>query len=321
MRADRLLSLMMLLQRRGKMTTQALARELEVSRRTVLRDVEALSAAGVPLYTEGGHGGGVALDENYRLSLTGLKEAEVRALFLANNSRLLRDIGLGEAAESTQPKLFAALPALHQQAVEHIRQRIYIDPLWWWHADQPLPFWEELQRAVYEDRRFRVVYEHYDGGVVERELEPYSLAAKASLWYLIAMREGAIRTYRVARFHNVTVLDTHFERRQDFDLVTHWTTHAHEFVASLIQYHFTLRIDSRRMSVAKWNTPGRSEVIEPPGADGWLTARFSVESVDVARMFIVGLGPQAVVVDPPELRDSIVEFAHEMIKLYQSRRS
>src|SRR5262245_47693068 len=141
MRADRLLSIMMLLQNRGKTTAQTLAREMGVSRRTILRDIDALSFAGIPIYAEGGHGGGIALDENYRLSLTGLKEAEVRALFVSNDSRLLSDIGLGQAAESTLPKLFAMLPELHKQAVERIRQRVHIDPLWWWHEEQPRPFW------------------------------------------------------------------------------------------------------------------------------------------------------------------------------------
>src|SRR5262249_48940079 len=110
----------------------------------------------------------------------------------------------------------------------------------------------------------------------------------------------------------------HFERRQDFDLVGYWTIQVQEFVDLLTQYQFTLRIDSRRLSVAKWEVPGRHEVIEPPAEDGWLKVRFRVESVDVARMFVVGLGPQAIVIDPPELRDSIVEFARELIRLYQS---
>src|SRR5215204_5255972 len=114
MRADRLLSIILLLQRQGKMTTQTLADELDVSRRTILRDLDALSAANVPVYTDGGHGGGVALDENYRTTLTGLAEAEIRALFIASSSGLLDQLGLGEAAERTQLKLFAALPEPHQ---------------------------------------------------------------------------------------------------------------------------------------------------------------------------------------------------------------
>ena len=132
MRADRLLALMMLLQTRGKMTTQSLADELAVSRRTILRDVNALSYAGVPIYTEGGHGGGVALDEHYRTTLTGLHTAEVQALFIANNRAVLDDVGLNDAAEQLLLKLLAALPAAHHLTVDHIRQRLMIDPTWWW---------------------------------------------------------------------------------------------------------------------------------------------------------------------------------------------
>src|ERR1051326_7804613 len=108
MRADRLLNIVLLLQARGKMTAQALAQELEVSTRTILRDVDALSSAGIPVYAEGGHGGGISLDENYRVTLTGLKEAEIRSLFISGNAKLLRDVGLGEAAESSLLKLSAA---------------------------------------------------------------------------------------------------------------------------------------------------------------------------------------------------------------------
>lgn len=318
MRADRLLAMLMMLQSRGKMTAQTLADELEVSRRTVLRDVVALSIAGVPIYAEGGHGGGIALDENYRVSLNGLKEAEVRALFISSNAKLLRDIGLGEAAESSLPKLFAALPILHQQAVEHIRQRIHIDPLWWWHEDQPLPFWAELQRAIDQDCHIRVTYEHYDGEVVERVLEPYSLVAKASMWYLIARRDGQFRTYRVARFHNVTVLDTYFPRQEDFDLASYWQSHMPEFVATLSQYTFTLRIDSDRMSFARWYTPGRCEIIEPSDDTGWLTARFHVESVDLAMIFVLGFGTQAIIIEPPELREAVLKLAEDIQRHYKN---
>src|SRR5262249_3765134 len=138
MRADRLLSIIMLLQARGKMTAQVLAEELNVSGRTILRDVEALSMAGVPVYAQGGHDGGIALDENYRTTLTGLTDAEVRTLFITSNTRLLHDIGLGEAAQSTQRKLSAALPIHRQSAVEQVRQRIYLDPVWWWHDQGPV---------------------------------------------------------------------------------------------------------------------------------------------------------------------------------------
>jgi predicted DNA-binding transcriptional regulator YafY len=312
MRADRLLSIMMLLQARGKMTTRALADELGVSRRTILRDVDALSYAGIPLYTDGGHGGGVALDENYRTSLTGLQEAEVRSLFISGSSQLLHDVGLGAAAESTLLKLFAALPARHQPSVEHIRQRIYIDPRWWWHDSQPLPFWDDLQRAVYEDHCIRAVYEHYSGEVVERELEPYSLVNKSSLWYLIARREGELRTYRVSRFHTVTLLDAHFQRDENFDLETYWHEHLEEFRDNLAEFEFTLHIHPSQTNFVKWLVPGRCEILET-SEDGWFTARFHMESFNLAKMLVFGLGMQAVVIEPVELLEAVLNDAKAIL--------
>jgi len=311
MRADRLVSITLLLQTRGKMTMQALAHELGVSRRTILRDVDALSLVGIPVYTDGGHGGGVALDEHYRTTLTGLGEAEIRALFISTSSSLLDELGLGEAAERSLLKLLAALPAPQQPSVEHIRQRIYIDPPWWWHDSTPLPFWDALQRAVYEDWRVRALYEHYDGTVAERVLEPYSLVAKSSLWYLIARRDGELRTYRVSRFHNLAVLDEHFERAADFDLASYWQAHLQTFAAELAEYSFTLRVHQRRMNFARWLTPGRYEVLATDG--DWVTARFHYESMDLATMLVFGLGADAQVIDPPDLGQAVIDAARNLL--------
>lgn len=314
MRADRLIGIILLLQKRGKQTAQRLADELGVSRRTILRDLDALSLAGIPVYAEGGHGGGIALDEHYRTSFTGLKEAEVRALFLSSNTDLLADIGLGEAAESALLKLSVALPESHQSAVEQFRQRIHIDPAWWWHDSQPLPFLAELQQAVFDDHLIRAVYERYDGAVVERVLEPYGLVAKSGWWYLIARREGAFRIYRVSRFHHITLLDTAFQRQADFDLLTHWQDHLQEFVETLAEYKFTLRIHESRWNFAKWLTPGRYQMNEAPDDEGWLTAQFAMESKDLAQMLVFGLGAQAVVIEPDELRDAVLNKAREMLE-------
>lgn len=313
MRADRLLTIMMLLQARGKLTTHALAEELGVSRRTILRDVEALSLAGIPVYAEGGHGGGVGLDEHYRLTLTGLKEAEVRSLFIATDTQLLQDVGLGDVAESALLKVFAALPTLHQPSVDFIRQRVHIDARWWWHDAQPLPFWSELQEAVYEDWCIQVVYENYNGDIVERVLEPYSLVAKSSLWYLIAKREGDLRTYRVSRLHHVTLLNQHFRRDPNFDLATYWQEHLQEFKATLEEYEFTLRLHESRFNFANWLLPGRCNVLEPADAQGWLTAQIHLESMELAKMLVFGLGVQADVIEPRELRDAILETAAALL--------
>lgn len=313
MRADRLLSIVLLLQRQGKMTADNLARQLEVSRRTILRDVEALSFAGIPLYTEGGHGGGIALDEKYRTSLTGLNEAEVQTLFVASNQQLFHEIGLGAAVQSTLLKLFAALPARHQPAADHIRQRIYIDPVWWWHEGQPMPFWAELQAAVHQDRCIRVRYEKYNGVIADRLLEPYSLVAKSSHWYLVAKRDGELRTYRVARLQSVEVLATAFQRDRDFDLPTYWQAHLHEFITAFSEYAFTLRIHPERVTFARWLTPGRNLILSID-AQGWQTIKFQMESDQLAQMLVFGLGAACEVIEPASLKEAVARACQELLK-------
>lgn len=317
MRADRLLSIIMLLQIRGRMTTQQLAEELGVSRRTILRDVEALSMAGVPVYTEGGHGGGIALDENYRTTLTGLQDREVRALFVAHHGQVLDEVGLGEAAKSTLLKLLAVLPASQQPSVEHIRQRLLIDSAWWWRDAQPPPFWDQLQQAVYDDRCIQAVYERPNGETIERVLEPYSLIAKSSLWYLLAQYQGELHTYRVARFQRITLLDTRFQRRPDFDLTSYWQTHLQEFKEAVSDYRFTLRVQPDRLSFIRRLVPGRYQVDETPDTAGWLTVHFDLESMDLARMLVFGLGSQAEIVEPAELKEAVLSVAREIIDRQQ----
>jgi len=305
MRADRLLSMLLLLQTRGKLTTQTLAKELGVSRRTILRDIDALSYAGIPIYADGGHGGGVSLDENYRTTLTGLNETEIRALFISENTQLMNDIGLGEATRRLQHKLSAALPLEQQSIVAQVRQRIYLDPAWWWQDDTPLPFWGDLQKAVFEDYRIQAVYENFNGEVAERLLEPYSLVAKAALWYLIAKRDGAYRLYRVARFHSIQIQNMHFERDHGFDLIKFWHEHLKEFRESIAEYTFTLRIHPDRLGFVQSLMPGHFQIIQIDPRNGWKTLRFQVESIDLAKMLVFGLGNQAAILDPPELREAI----------------
>ncbi len=305
MRADRLLSMLLLLQTRGKLTTQTLAKELDVSRRTILRDIDALSYAGVPIYADGGHGGGVSLDENYRTTLTGLNETEIRALFISENTQLMNDIGLGEATRRLQHKLSAALPLEQQSIVTQVRQRIYLDPAWWWQDDTPLPFWSDLQKAVFEDYRILAVYENFNGEVAERLLEPYSLVAKAALWYLIAKRDGAYRLYRVTRFHSIQIQNVHFEREKGFDLIRFWHEHLTEFRESITEYTFTLQIHPDRLGFVQSLMAGRFQIAWTNPQNGWKTLRFQVESIDLAKMLVFGLGSQAVILDPPELREAI----------------
>lgn len=313
MRADRLISIMLLLQARGKLTADALAQALEVSRRTIQRDINALSAAGVPIYADSGHHGGLSLDPSYRVSLTGLKDGEVRALFLSSNSRLLEDLGMGKAADDAHLKLSAALPRPHEQMVEHMRQRFYIDPVWWY-GPRSLPCLAVLKLAVDADRRVRAEYEHRDGEVVERVLEPYGLVAKSSIWYLVAMRGGEMRVYRVSRFLQVTIIDDdRFKRNAEFDLATYWENHAREFRSRMVPFTFSLRVRNDLRNFVKYHLPGTYQVVESSENEDWFTARFETESLASARMFVLGLGAGAVVLEPRELHAAVLAQARAVI--------
>ena len=314
MRADRLISIIMLLQTRGRITTQSLADELEVSRRTILRDIDALSSSGVPIYADSGHGGGISLDEHYRSRLTGLKELEAMTLFITDNSRLLSELGMSEAATSSILKLLATLPSGHRMSVDHMRQRILIDPDWWFHESQPAEFWDALYRAVFDNRRIQITYETYQGEQTQRRLEPYSLVSKSSNWYLVGYRKGDFRIYRVSRIQRLQVLDDSFERQRDFELQTFWRTHSQTFAQKLDEYRFTVRVRSERLAFIRTLLPGRTQILDETSEDGWLTIQLQVMSSQFARMILFELGDSAIVVEPKELEAEMMERSHQIIQ-------
>lgn len=321
MRADRLLGIMLLLQSHGKMTTRQLAERFEVSRRTILRDINALSTAGVPIYAEGGHGGGVSLDDQYHATLAGMQENEIRTLFLGDNTAILREIGLGDAAERMQLKLIGAASPQHQSAISHMRQRILIDPTWWWHDEQPLPHWEQLQQAVAEDHTIKVVYERHNGETSQRVLEPYSLVAKSSVWYLVAQHNGDMRTYRVLRIRQLTLLENHFERDPHFDLPSYWRQQQAQLQKDASGYRFILHIRPDRMAVLREIVPGRFRVVQsdnritfPAVNEDWITVEVRLETQLLAQMLVFGLKEGATVVEPIELRKNVHEAAARLLK-------
>jgi predicted DNA-binding transcriptional regulator YafY len=313
MRADRLLSIILLLQTRGKMTAKTLAEELEVSRRTILRDINALSFSGVPVYCEGGHGGGIMLAEEYRTTLTGLNTLEVQSLFIAQNNEALRDVGLGDAGERLFLKLLAALPKTHHSTADHIRQRLLIDPSWWWHETSLSPFWEEIQRAVYEDRMIKARYENFDGQIAERTLAPYSLICKSSVWYLIAEREGELRTYRVNRFHSLQLLDESFTRRPDFDLPAYWRAHTQNLEKFSSGYQCRLKVHPDRISFIKTLMPGRWEMDAGVEDRSWKTISLSMDSDLQAKMLVFGLSGFVEILEPYELKKAVAAQARELL--------
>ncbi|WIG61601.1 MAG: Transcriptional regulator, YafY family [Ktedonobacterales bacterium] len=335
MRADRLLSLLLILQARGRTTARELAERLEVSERTVYRDLSALGIAGVPVYAERGPGG-CGLLEGYRTTLTGLSELEVRTLFLSGAARPLADLGMGSALEGALLKLLAALPARLRADAERARRRIHVDAAGWGNTDEETPFLGLLQEALWQDRCVRVTYRRGDGEVVERVMQPLGLVAKASIWYLVARTErsgdagsdnGADgnepRVYRVSRIRAAEMADARFERAGDFDLASFWAASASRFVSSWGQYPVLVRVAPDLLpNLHHYFGESIYDVIAqagPPDGEGWTTLPLMFQTMEGARTNLLGMGAEVEVLEPPELCASIASYARAIAAFYAER--
>jgi predicted DNA-binding transcriptional regulator YafY len=322
MRADRLISLVLLLRARGRMTAQTLAEELEVSERTIYRDLDALSAAGIPVCTLAGTNGGVYLDEAYRHSLTTLSRAEVQSLFIASGIGPLQDLGLARASEESHLKLLEDLPHVHRAEVERMRQRFYIDPANWFQRSQPSPYFALLQQAVWEDRPVWITYQPVETPESERQVDAYALVAKANVWYLVGKKQqGPLHNYRIARLKGARLADGHFQRDPAFDLPSYWEASCRQFEEENYYKHPPYQAVFKVHPAAYWYFPGylegRYEQIEAADEAGWVTLRLTVDSMEEARMRALGLGAYVRVIAPDALRASIIETARAVVEFYE----
>jgi predicted DNA-binding transcriptional regulator YafY len=324
MRADRLLSILLLLQANRRITAHKLAAKLEVSERTIYRDLEALSVAGVPVYAERGPGGGCALLGEYRTSLTGLNEADVRTLLLSGVPRPLADLGLDKALEAALLKLVVALPSARRPDVERARQRLHLDAAAWNNpGTEEVPHLRILQEAVWRERKVQLTYRRNDQTTVERLVCPLGLVAKTSIWYVVGMVEGEIRAYRVSRVQAVTLTDETFERPAGFDLAAYWADWCRQFRASLPQYRVTLRIAPEGIPILPqvFGESSRALVAqaEPPDAEGWITIRPTFETIEAACTMVLGFGTLVEVLEPQELRERVIHQAASVVAFYAAK--
>jgi predicted DNA-binding transcriptional regulator YafY len=322
MRADRLLSLLILLQTRGSLTAQQLADELEVSVRTIYRDLQALSTSGVPVYAERGPGGGCSLLEGYRTNLTGLTPQEARALFMLSIPAPLDQLGVTQELKTALLKLSAALPASRRSEEESSRQRIHLDSSWWFQAEEAVPCMPVIQQALWQDRKLHLNYRADFGTRVQQIVAPYGLVAKASVWYLVyAHPAGDIRALRVSRVAEAEILDRAFERPAGFDLAEFWKSWCAEFEDSRIQYMVTARISPELVQqLPNYFGDNIQELLaqaRPADADGWITLSLPFESLPAARARILGFGRAIEVLEPEALRKSVIDFAARITDFYR----
>jgi predicted DNA-binding transcriptional regulator YafY len=314
MKASRLVSILLLLQTRGRLTARQLADALEVSVRTVYRDVESLGAAGVPVYGEPGHDGGYQLLDGYRTRLTGLTEGEADSLFLAGLPTAAADLGLAGPAAAAALKLMAALPEAMRERAGRVAARFHLDaPAWYREEADHAPHLATVADAVWRQRALRVRYLRWaEPHEITRTVLPYGLVLKAGAWYLVARTNERMRTYRVSRLLDVEPLDEGFERAEDFDLAGYWRGHLRRFDQERYRASATLRISPGGFD-------GLETLLEPaaaraarrtagePGADGWRRVVIPIESVERALPDLLRLGPEVEVVEPPELRERIIQ--------------
>ncbi|MEU4347351.1 WYL domain-containing protein [Streptomyces sp. NPDC023838] len=326
MRAARLIRMVLLLQSRPSMSASQLARELDVSERTVTRDAQALAEAGVPVYADRGRAGGYRLVGGYRTRLTGLGKDEAAALFLSGVPGALREMGLEDAASAARLKVSAALLPSLRDAPASAGRRFHLDaPAWWQEPGTPehLP---AVARAVWADRAVEVVYRRRDGEVVTRRLEPYGLVLKAGVWYVCARAGGErpdFRVYRLDRFDEVADGEDGFVRDESFDLPGFWAERAAGFARATLKETVVVRVSEAGAARLPYVTGDRKSVLAAleaaageADARGWVTLALAVESYDVAFGQLMQLGPEVEVLEPAALRERFAGAARAMGELY-----
>lgn len=319
MRADRLLSILMLLQDRGRLTAQELAAELEVSERTIYRDMVALSTAGIPVYAERGPGGGCSLIDSYRTNLTGLTRDEVRALFMLSVPAPLAELGVDQDLKAALLKLSAALPEIYRPEGIRVRQRIHLDSTPWFHQEVQAPHMHTILQGLWQDRKLKLTYRLAFDAHVEHIVEPYGLVAKTNLWYLIFSRMGVIFVRKLGDVLGAELNQDRFDYPPDFDLIKYWTDWCRKYENNQPQFsaHVRLRADLVKM-LRYYQDPLISKI---PGElksddDGWHTLILHFENFEAARKRLLSFGGAVEVLEPMALRRSIQDFAAQIEAVY-----
>jgi predicted DNA-binding transcriptional regulator YafY len=323
-RSDRLLSILLLLQVHGRLNARQLADQLEVSERTIHRDVEALSAAGVPVYTERGRHGGIALVPGYRTDVSGLTVPEARALFIFAGRGALADLGLEDELRSALRKLLSVLPEVHRSQAEQASERVVIDPQGWLRDREEVPHLATAQEAVWRERRLRVRYRRPGAAEArERLLDPYGLVDKAGTWYLVAGDGGEPRLYRVGRIEAAELTEQPAERPPDLDLEALWEELRQRAEDRGASVEVRVRVQPGRLALLRQllGSSVAGALRDPPAEGGdepsgglVLTLRFPAEAA--ARAALLGFAADLEVLHPPTLRRAMAEAGRELLGLY-----
>lgn len=320
MRADRLLTVLLLLQQYGRLTARVLAERLEVSERTIQRDMEALSASGVPVYAERGNGGGWVLAEGYRTDLTGLTIEEARSLLFVNPTGAPAGMGWQGSLQAALAKVAASLPEAQRRDARIARERLHVDGAGWRRSAETFPLLPVLQEAIWTERRLRIRYRREDE-TVRRVVEPLGLVAKSGTWYVVVSiaGEGELRTHRVSRLETAELLEERFARPEPFDLAAYWERSMAEFQSRLPTYPVRLRIAAGTLPRLRQSRYAKLTGAPVPADEpGWYEAEADLQTPEYACELLLAWGGGAVVLEPGELRGLLLARAREVAALYEA---
>lgn len=314
MRASRLLSILIMLQLRGRLTAEILAAEFEVSTRTIYRDIDALSAAGIPLYGDSGPNGGYQLLDGYRTRLTGLGPDEAEALLLIGLPHVATSLGLGNAAVRARNKVLASLPGGAGDEATRIAARFHLDAVDWYRSTRPVPFLPDIARAVLDRRQVTMTYQSWQA---RREwlVDPWGVVLKAGNWYLVGFGAGKTRSFNVADIHALDMTETTVAVPADFDLAAWWDAAMAQFEERLRPGRARLRASQLGIQRLRLLGPFAGTAIataQAPNPEGWIELVLPIETIASAAPMMLGIGPEIDILDPPELREAVRILASEV---------
>ncbi|GAA0340428.1 YafY family protein [Oceanobacillus sp. FSL W7-1293] len=319
MRGDRFISILLLLQSYGRMTAKELSKKLEVSERTIYRDMEVLSGSGIPVFADRGKNGGWSLVDGYQTDLTGLKESEIRALFVPAAPQLLDDLGLTRTSEDARNKVIASLPAAYRESAKDVWSRIHIDTSSWRGTKEKIASFEVLKNAIWKNNKLNILYQRADGQTNHYIVQPLGLVAKGSSWYVIAAKEnGDIRNYRASRIQSAVPSKETFERPVDFDIAAYWKNSKQAFIKALPTYEVWVKTSREVLPRLSFSTYF-VRIIETASTDekGWTHVKLAFDTKEEAKRFLLGFADQMTITEPESLHAEILRMAEAAVAHYK----
>ncbi|NAW66601.1 WYL domain-containing protein [Photobacterium halotolerans] len=323
MRASRLLTILMILQSRDLVSAAELARDCQVSVRSIYRDIDSLSALGIPVYSEQGVNGGYRLLEGYRTQLNGFSKQEIETLFMLGLSGPMQELGLAPAMSEARLKLLAAIPVSLRTHAERFQSSFLLDTPSWFTEKETVGDLPQLFNAIWQKNQIKFDYQSWRGSS-QRVVNPLGMVLKAGTWYLVAQSEGQFKTYRVARIQDLKILNHSFESPMPFDLSAYWQQSNRQMEAELYPNTAEIKLTAKGLKMLSSLSPPyvrQHTQIGQTNETGWTSVTLPSGKTEQAVVEMLRFGPEVQVVRPEALRQAMKDVIEEMVRYYSQPRT